>query len=67
MVAEDQNNDERLFLSFIQVASRVLEIPIDSIHINETSTDKVPNSAPTAASMGSDLYGEAVLVYTFFI
>ena len=46
----------------LQVAARVLEIPIQRIHVAETSSDKVPNSSPTAASVGSDLYGEAVKV-----
>jgi xanthine dehydrogenase/oxidase len=42
-----------------QVAATVLGVPLKTIHISETSTDKVPNSSATAASMGSDLYGEA--------
>ena len=45
-----------------QVAARVLKIPLDLIHISETSTDKIPNSSTTAASMGTDLNGEAVKV-----
>jgi xanthine dehydrogenase/oxidase len=31
------------------------------VHIAETSTDKVPNASPTAASASSDLYGAAIL------
>ncbi|XP_053612796.1 xanthine dehydrogenase-like [Plodia interpunctella] len=50
-----------LFTKMIQVASRALEIDINKIHISEMSTDKVPNSSPTAASISSDLYGMAVL------
>lgn len=50
-----------LFTKMVQVASRVLEIDINKIHINESSTDKVPNSSPTAGSMSSDLYGMAVI------
>lgn len=46
----------------IQVASRALEIPVEKIHISETATDKVPNTSPTAASVGSDVNGMAVLV-----
>lgn len=42
-----------------QVASTVLKCPISSVFISETSTDKVPNSSPTAASASSDLYGQA--------
>ncbi|XP_063893712.1 xanthine dehydrogenase [Helicoverpa armigera] len=50
-----------LFTKMIQVASRVLEIDYTKIHISEMSTDKVPNSSPTAASISSDLYGMAVV------
>nr|AAA29022.1 xanthine dehydrogenase (Xdh) [Drosophila pseudoobscura] len=45
----------------IQCAARALGIPIELIHISETATDKVPNTSPTAASVGSDLNGMAVL------
>lgn len=51
-----------LHTKMIQVASRALNIPTTSIFISETSTDKVPNSSPTAASVGSDINGMAVLV-----
>lgn len=56
-----------LHTKMIQVASRVLEIPASKIYINETATDKVPNTSPTAASAASDLNGMAVLVrkYSF--
>lgn len=53
-----------LHTKMIQVASRALEIPMERIHISETSTDKVPNTSPTAASSGSDINGMAVLVRT---
>ena len=46
----------------IQVCSYCLEIPVEKIHLNDTSTDKVPNASPTAASSSSDLYGMAVKV-----
>ncbi|RXG67436.1 Xanthine dehydrogenase [Armadillidium vulgare] len=45
----------------LQIASRVLEIPIERIYIAEASTDKVPNTIPTVASTASDLNGMAVL------
>ncbi len=51
-----------LHTKMLQVASRVLKIPVEKIFISETSTDKVPNTSPTAASAGSDLNGMAVLV-----
>nr|QEO19118.1 rosy [Limnogonus franciscanus] len=50
-----------LHTKMLQVASRALGIPIDMIHISETSTDKVPNTSATAASAGSDLNGMAIL------
>ncbi|CAL4915113.1 unnamed protein product [Urochloa decumbens] len=44
-----------------QVAASSFNIPLSSVFISETSTDKVPNASPTAASASSDLYGAAVL------
>ncbi|MCL7031662.1 hypothetical protein MKW94_008043 [Papaver nudicaule] len=44
-----------------QIAASAFHIPLSSIFISETSTDKVPNSSATAASVSSDLYGAAVL------
>ncbi|KAH7665527.1 xanthine dehydrogenase/oxidase protein [Dioscorea alata] len=44
-----------------QIAASSLNIPLSSVFISETSTDKVPNSSPTAASASSDMYGAAVL------
>ncbi|MED6171547.1 xylitol dehydrogenase [Stylosanthes scabra] len=35
--------------------------PLSSVFISDTSTDKVPNSSPTAASSSSDMYGATVL------
>ncbi|KAL7645429.1 UNVERIFIED_CONTAM: hypothetical protein RMT77_003815 [Armadillidium vulgare] len=50
-----------LHTKMLQVASRVLKIPISRIYISETNTDKVPNTSKTAASASSDLYGMAVM------
>ncbi|GAB1868637.1 xanthine dehydrogenase [Camponotus japonicus] len=50
-----------LHIKMIQVASRVLKVNPDKIHIIETATDKVPNTSATAASTGSDLNGMAVM------
>ncbi|AEE86802.1 putative xanthine dehydrogenase [Arabidopsis thaliana] len=36
-------------------------IPLSSVFVSETSTYKVPNASPTAASASSDMYGAAVL------
>ncbi|CAG5132521.1 unnamed protein product [Candidula unifasciata] len=43
-----------------QIASEVLEIPLSLIHISETATNAVPNTSPTAASVGTDVNGMAV-------
>lgn len=50
-----------LHTKLLQIAATVLEIPLENVHISETSTDKIPNASPTAASVQSDLNGEAVL------
>lgn len=44
-----------------QIAASCFNIPLSSVFISETSTDKVPNASPTAASASSDMYGAAVL------
>lgn len=44
-----------------QVAASAFNISLSAVFISETSTDKVPNASPTAASASSDLYGAAVL------
>ncbi|XVF69650.1 hypothetical protein PTKIN_Ptkin11bG0098700 [Pterospermum kingtungense] len=44
-----------------QVAASTFNIPLSSVFISETSTDKVPNASPTAASASSDMYAAAVL------
>ena len=51
-----------LHTKMIQVASRVLGVPVSKVTIAETNTSCVPNASPTAASMSSDLYGMAVKV-----
>ncbi|KAE8998027.1 Xanthine dehydrogenase [Phytophthora fragariae] len=50
-----------LHTKVIQVAAHAFGIPHDQVHIEETSTNKVPNSQPSAASMSTDLYGMATL------
>ncbi|KAI7791213.1 aldehyde oxidase 5 isoform X2 [Triplophysa rosa] len=44
----------------IQIASRILKVPMSTIHIKETCTGNVPNAAPSAASFGTDAVGMAV-------
>ncbi|XP_070092658.1 xanthine dehydrogenase/oxidase isoform X10 [Equus caballus] len=49
-----------LHTKMVQVASRALKIPTSKIYISETSTNTVPNTSPTAASVSTDLNGQAV-------
>uniref|UniRef100_A0A8D0G7C1 FAD-binding PCMH-type domain-containing protein n=1 Tax=Sphenodon punctatus TaxID=8508 RepID=A0A8D0G7C1_SPHPU len=44
----------------MQVTSHELRIPTSYIHVCETSTVTVPNTRPTAASIGTDINGMAV-------
>ncbi|XP_031414418.1 aldehyde oxidase 5 [Clupea harengus] len=44
----------------MQIASRILKVPMSLIHIKETCTGNVPNAAPSAASFGTDAVGMAV-------
>jgi xanthine dehydrogenase/oxidase len=50
-----------LHTKLIQIAAKELNVPVSQIYISETSTDKVANTSPTAASVQSDLNGMAVL------
>jgi len=43
------------------VAAHAFNVPLSSVFVDETSTDKVANTIPTAASMSTDLYGMATL------
>uniref|UniRef100_A0A663MEB2 Xanthine dehydrogenase n=1 Tax=Athene cunicularia TaxID=194338 RepID=A0A663MEB2_ATHCN len=49
-----------LHTKMIQVASRSLGIPTSNIYISETSTNTVPNTSPTAASVSADINGMAI-------
>lgn len=44
-----------------QVAAQAFGIPVEKVYVNDTSTDKVANTIPTAASMSTDTYGMATL------
>lgn len=44
-----------------QVAAQAFGIPLDDVYVNDSSTDKVANTLPSAASMSTDLYGMATL------
>lgn len=50
-----------LNIKLAQIAAHALGCDVSLVHVGETASDKVPNSSPTAASVGSDINGMAVL------
>ncbi|MBX9588582.1 MAG: xanthine dehydrogenase molybdopterin binding subunit [Hyphomonadaceae bacterium] len=50
-----------LFIKVAQVVADVFQIDLHNLRVSSTSTSKVPNTSPTAASSGSDLNGMAAL------
>jgi xanthine dehydrogenase large subunit len=48
-----------LHIKVAQVVADVFAVPIESVKVSATRTDKVPNTSATAASSGSDLNGMA--------
>ena len=48
-----------LYMKVAQVVAEEFGVDISSVRITATTTDKVPNTTPTAASSGSDLNGMA--------
>ena len=48
-----------LYVKVAQVVAEELGVGVERVWITATRTDKVPNTAPTAASAGSDLNGMA--------
>ncbi len=48
-----------LHLKVAQVVAEEFQIDLDRVKITATTTAKVPNTAPTAASSGADLNGMA--------
>ncbi|HEY3076365.1 MAG TPA: xanthine dehydrogenase molybdopterin binding subunit [Burkholderiales bacterium] len=48
-----------LFIKVAQIVAEEFSIDIARVHITATSTGKVPNTSPTAASSGTDINGEA--------
>jgi len=48
-----------LFIKVAQIVAEELGVEIGRVHITATSTGKVPNTSPTAASSGTDVNGEA--------
>ncbi|MBI4508266.1 MAG: xanthine dehydrogenase molybdopterin binding subunit [Deltaproteobacteria bacterium] len=51
-----------LHTKIMQVAAEALGVPLSSVRIMPTRTDKVPNTSATAASSGADLNGAAVRI-----
>ncbi|NBB81826.1 MAG: xanthine dehydrogenase molybdopterin binding subunit [Alphaproteobacteria bacterium] len=48
-----------VYIKVAQVVAEALGIDIDRVRITATTTGKVPNTSPTAASSGTDLNGQA--------
>jgi xanthine dehydrogenase large subunit len=48
-----------LFVKVAQVVAEEFQVDIDRVRITATTTGKVPNTSPTAASTGTDLNGKA--------
>jgi xanthine dehydrogenase large subunit len=48
-----------LYIKVAQVVAEEFGIGLDRVKITATTTEKVPNTSPTAASAGSDLNGKA--------
>ncbi|MEJ1156938.1 xanthine dehydrogenase molybdopterin binding subunit [Prosthecomicrobium sp. N25] len=51
-----------LYLKVAQVVAEELGVGLDRVKITATTTGKVPNTSPTAASSGSDLNGMAAKI-----
>jgi xanthine dehydrogenase large subunit len=48
-----------LYVKVAQVVASELGLPLEAVRVTATTTAKVPNTSPTAASSGSDLNGKA--------
>jgi xanthine dehydrogenase large subunit len=48
-----------LMIKVAQMVAEELQVDLERVHITATSTGKVPNTPPTAASSGTDINGEA--------
>jgi xanthine dehydrogenase large subunit len=49
-----------LHTKILQIAADTLGLPLESVRLMPTRTDKIPNTSATAASSGTDLNGAAV-------
>ena len=50
-----------LMIKVAQMVAAELGVDVERVHISATTTGKVPNTSPTAASSGADINGEAAL------
>jgi xanthine dehydrogenase large subunit len=50
-----------LMIKVAQLVAAELQVDLERVQITATSTGKVPNTSPTAASSGTDINGEAAL------
>ncbi|KAJ3105387.1 hypothetical protein HDU97_008141 [Phlyctochytrium planicorne] len=50
-----------LHTKMIQIAAQAFNVPVEKVHLSETSTNTVPNTSATAASVSSDINGMAIL------
>jgi xanthine dehydrogenase large subunit len=50
-----------LFVKVAQVVAEAFQIDVGHVRVSATNTGKVPNTSPTAASVGSDINGMAAL------
>jgi xanthine dehydrogenase large subunit len=51
-----------LFMKVAQVVAEQFGVDVEKVKITATSTAKIPNTAPTAASAGTDLNAQAALI-----
>lgn len=49
-----------LYTKMVQIASQELDVPVDAVFTQDTTTYQSANASPTAASSGSDLNGMAI-------
>ena len=58
ILASNADIGQGLKTTFSKIVSKVLEIPLDKIKIDNPDTDRVPNSGPTVASRSLMIVGK---------
>ncbi len=48
-----------LYIKVAQIVAEEFQVDLERVHVTATSTGKVPNTSPTAASSGTDMNGQA--------